>query len=463
MRLTFKKLRRWILIAAPCFILLLWICRTSRTLYFWTPNNQTFSPPKNCLKKHAVPQTQPATLVAVNGTKTLLVSAYLEHRTSVKEVRIIAIKPRKEKASYLCHLRCQEKLNVTRAKCKIHPDHFRFHYGTADIMCPLPSGCPTPSHVAVTHVDDKSEETLDQDFLEVKNQKSEFDSFPYNFTVCFSTMFDYTNVLQPVLFQLVQSLEMLQLLGVNRVVIYKTSCSLETQNVLDHYTHEGLVEVIPWSLSKYLNVSRGWLPKHGPGELHYFGQIPALNDCLYRYMYRTKYLALHDVDELILPQSVHSWLELLPLLEKKFGANKRFRFRSHVFPNDVLLPPPIFPGVPPQDGWGDVSGVDILSHLYREPLPGTGWVDFKVIVEPRAVFWLSVHGALKSLNAFVWVGTDVARMYHTRAKTRPELTLKELIYDGRLLNYSERLVPAVNAALRDSGVLPEDRCSVPHG
>lgn len=66
----------------------------------------------------------------------------------------------------------------------------------------------------------------------------------------------------------------------------------------------GLVEVIPWSLSTYVNVSRGWLPEHGPGELHYFGQIPALNDCLYRYMYQSRYVALHDIDELILPQQV---------------------------------------------------------------------------------------------------------------------------------------------------------------
>ncbi|XP_036070799.1 uncharacterized protein LOC112149611 isoform X2 [Oryzias melastigma] len=418
MLLKFKRLRRWTVIAGPCFMLLLW-----RTLYFWPPNYQTFSAPKNCLNKHLVPQTQSATLVAVNGTKTLLVSAYLEHRGLVKEVRIITIKPRKEKASYLCHLRCQEKLNVTRAKCKIHPDHFHFHYGTADITCPLPSGCPTPSHVAVTSVDDRSEERFDQDFLEVKNQKTELESFPYNFTVCFSTMFDYTNVLQ-----LVQSLEMLQLLGVNRVVIYKTNCSLETQNVLDFYTHKGGV-------------------RFGGGDSLVSVQV---SERVKRLVTQTRPWGT----------PLLCWLELLPLLEKKYGANKRYRFRSHVFPNNVLLPPPIFPNIPLQDGWGNVSGVDILSHLYREPLPSTAWIDFKIIVDPRAVFWLSVHGALKSLNSFVWVRTDVARMYHTRAKTQPELTLKELIYDDRLLNYSDRLVPAVNAVLRDSGVLPEHRCSV---
>lgn len=35
-----------------------------------------------------------------------------------------------------------------------------------------------------------------EDFLEVKNQKPKIDSFPYKFTVCISTMFDFTNVLQ---------------------------------------------------------------------------------------------------------------------------------------------------------------------------------------------------------------------------------------------------------------------------
>lgn len=33
-------------------------------------------------------------------------------------------------------------------------------------------------------------------FLEVKNQEAKSDSFPYKFTVCLSTMFDFINVLQ---------------------------------------------------------------------------------------------------------------------------------------------------------------------------------------------------------------------------------------------------------------------------
>lgn len=35
----------------------------------------------------------------------------------------------------------------------------------------------------------------DLEFLEVQNQK-ELNVFPYNFTSCFSTMYNYTNILQ---------------------------------------------------------------------------------------------------------------------------------------------------------------------------------------------------------------------------------------------------------------------------
>ncbi|KAM4521283.1 uncharacterized protein PAE49_002511 [Odontesthes bonariensis] len=320
-------------------------------------------------------------------------------------------------------------------------------------MCPIPQGCETPSEVSVASAGDHSEGKFEDGFLEVKNQEEKTDSFPYNFTACISTMFDFTNVLQ-----LVQSLEMLQILGVNRVVIYKTNCSLDTQRVLHYYTHKGLVEVIPWSLSDYLRVSRGWLPKHGPGQLHYFGQIPALNDCLYRYMYRSRYVAFHDIDELILPQAVNSWLELMPRLERKFGPDSCYKFENNVFPVNFVPPPHKARTLPqPQRLWEKVSGPNILAHLYQEPIdPYERYKNYKIIVNPRSVFSTSVHGVLKSKKDCTWVYRRMARIYHTRLQRNAQLTPDQMIYDGRLLNYSDRLIPAVNTVLRESGLLPED-------
>uniref|UniRef100_A0A3Q2D410 Glycosyltransferase family 92 protein n=1 Tax=Cyprinodon variegatus TaxID=28743 RepID=A0A3Q2D410_CYPVA len=327
-----------------------------------------------------------ASLVKVKGAKTLLVSAYLEHRTAVKEVRKFI---RCFNFSHLLTLETHSENDTS--VIKLNKDFFGYLYGTADIMCPLPPGCETPVHVAITLNGSKSEGTRCA-------KRNETKLFPYNFTVCFSVMFDFTNVLQ-----LVQSLEMLQLLGVNKAVIYKTSCSQETQRVLDYYASKGFVEVVPWSLSKYLNVSRGFMSHKDPGDIHYFGQMPALSDCLYRYMYQSRYMAFQDPDELILPQS------------KRYGANKCYMFENNVFPRERSLPPPKPQVLPKQNQWQNVAGVNILAHLYKEPImPQFKWAKFKIIVNPRAVFTITVHGVVKSQKGCAWIDRNIARMYHTR-------------------------------------------------
>ncbi|XP_053728197.1 uncharacterized protein LOC128763441 [Synchiropus splendidus] len=377
--------------------------------------------------------------------KTLLVSAYLEHRLSPRKVRVIAVVLRNETSPYRCRLRCLGKPDAfTDGYVSVHRDHFDYPYGTSDIMCSLPPDCQLPSHVSVTST--RHKELCDQRVLEVKNQEPKQDSFKSNFTVCWSTMFDFNNVLQ-----LVQSLEMLQVLGANKVAIYKTNCSADTQRVLNYYTQRGLVEVIPWNMSQYLILSRGWQVKKDPGDLHYFGQLAALNDCIYRYMYQSRYLAMHDVDELILPQAVSSWPELLPQLTSKYKFKNCFTFENNVFPNTVSLTPPTSPG---SSCWSKVTGVNILAHLHQEPYV-PNW-DCKVIVDPRSIHVISVHIVLDPYNACSWVDRNEARLYHTRGPKQPHLTQGQLVYDSRMVSYSEKLKVTVDAVLRETGLLPQD-------
>ncbi|XP_068172616.1 uncharacterized protein [Antennarius striatus] len=441
------KSRVFFCIAVLSLTLLVLIYRSDESLHVWIHHHQPGLRRLQC-PGEIVPDGEK---VVVKKMKTVLLSAYREHRTGKREVRVIAVVQRKESVKYHCHLCCQGQLQVTDGVSYIHFDHFGFRYGTTDIMCPIPTDCVTPSFIAVTSAADDSEDTFERRFLEVKNQKARR-SFSYNFTVCFSTMFDFTNVLQ-----LVQSMEMLKLLGVDRVAIYKTSNSPETQRILDYYTKKGVLEVIPWALSTFMTVSRSWLPRLSPGDLHYFGQLPALNDCLYRYMYQSSYVAMHDVDELILPQFLDSWLEMLPLLEKLYGPDQCYMFENNVFPNTISLAPPESGVRLPQTLWDSVPGVNILAHLYQEPRKGFAHLsNFKVIVNPRTVFTTSVHGVLDSLHGCSWVHRTVGRMYHTRAPLAPQLPLEELIFDDRLLYFSKRLVAAVDAVLTDTGFLSKE-------
>ncbi|XP_029923701.1 uncharacterized protein LOC115370702 [Myripristis murdjan] len=245
------------------------------------------------------------------------------------------------------------------------------------------------------------------------------------------------------------------------VAVIRTHLKACVNMKFHQYRVLGFIEVIPWSMADYLNVSRGFEPQRDPGDLHYYGQIPALNDCVYRYMYRSKYVALHDMDELILPQTVDSWRELLPLLELNYGVDFCYKFENYVFPNTFKLPPPT-----PQPrhhlpekccpSWQSVSGVNILEHLYHEPDNFMRYSNHKIIVNPRVVFAPTVHGVLKSEKGCTWVHKSFARMYHTRPPALRDLTADQLVYDDRLLGYSARLILAVNAVLQKAGLIQEE-------
>ncbi|XP_060779328.1 beta-1,4-galactosyltransferase galt-1 isoform X3 [Neoarius graeffei] len=381
-------------------------------------------------------------IIKVNNLKTYMVSSYIEHRHAVKMIQTIAIVLRSENTNYHCLLCCNGQNVSVPAAYEIHSDHFGFEYGTADITCKIPETCPTPTHVAITSPSPKENGSLldVHAFQPVRNQQK-LEVFPYEFTVCISTMFDFVNVLM-----LVQAMEMFKILGVQKVAIYKTSCDPVTQKVLDYYVRQNFVEIIPWSVSSYIKVSRGWQTSVSPGELHYFGQIAALNDCVYRYMYQSHYVALQDLDEFILPMNLNNWKELLPELERKYSQSVGFEFENNFFPLSIKDPRPEYS----PDSWKKVTGVNILDHIYRLSNDPTKFNNFKVIVNPRLVFQTTVHGFLKSVGNSVRVDSKIARMYHMRNISEEIVSMRTQIRDARHRDYADQLIPAVSEVLQQA-------------
>ncbi|ROL48418.1 Tripartite motif-containing protein 35 [Anabarilius grahami] len=253
-------------------------------------NHTSTSPPA---PKACGVQVKDGPVIKVGNLNTYVIGSYMDYRFGEKQIKTIAIIRRVEQVEYSCVMCCEGRNVTSPAEYTIHSDHFGFEYGTATITCHINSPCLIPTHVAITAREHISESITS--FLPVRNRDVPA-VFPYEFTICISVMYDYNNVLN-----LVESMEMFRLLGAQRVVIYKTSCDSDTQKVLDYYVKRGFVEIIPWTIKEHINVSSGWRKDLSPGQLHYYGQIPALNDCIYRYMYQSHYVALHDMAELILP------------------------------------------------------------------------------------------------------------------------------------------------------------------
>ncbi|XP_023807609.1 uncharacterized protein LOC101167664 isoform X3 [Oryzias latipes] len=387
------------------------------------------------------------TITPLKNTKHLLVSAYMDQRLGGFDLRIIGIFKRDLVDALYCSFCCAGFLSETTPSIILpHPDHFGFPYGTMDVLCQIPDNCDATYVTLLTAPSTVT--TSEQLWIPIRNKKtSKKEENELDFTVCISTLFgNYNNVLQ-----FAQTLEIYRLLGVNRVVIYNSSCGPELGRLLNGYSQEGFVEMVPWPIDQYLNPSRGWNFKEHGGDLQYFGQIVTLNECIYRSMERSRYVLLNDIDEIIMPYLHDNLNSMMDMLQSHYPNVAEFLIESHVFPNKYFEPSRKFH----LHRWSNVPGINILEHIYRED-PDSNYHPYKMIVQPRLVEQTSVHELLRSLGEQFYVPMQICRMIHVRVSQLKSLQWEELNEDKRLWDFQEKLIPNVDKVLRRAGLLTED-------
>uniref|UniRef100_A0AAY5F2B3 Glycosyltransferase family 92 protein n=2 Tax=Electrophorus electricus TaxID=8005 RepID=A0AAY5F2B3_ELEEL len=383
-----------------------------------------------------------SSITPIKNSEHFIVSAFIEHRIN-KDIRIISIIKRQSLQPYLC-IFCNNAhdCKFAKAEIEIHSDNFGFPFGASDVMC-QGDGTENANQVALSINTDISHIYTTQ-FLPIKNRVEKY-SFKYSFTVCISNLFGkYNNVLQ-----FVQSMELYKLLGVQHVVIYNTSCGPDLEKLLQHYKREGILEIVPWPIDQFLNPSPGWnFTVHG-GDLHYYGQLVTLNECIYRHMYQTEYILLNDIDEIIMP---YKHINLQLLMEDLQSNNKDvgvFRIENHIFPKTKFEDNHRFR----RPEWGNIPGINIMEHIYREPDRKNIYNPTKMIINPRMVMQTSVHSTLKHSGNVYLVPFDVCRIVHVRSPLQSHLSKNECFVDTRVWDFKDKLLPNVDRALQSSGLL----------
>ena len=102
-----------------------------------------------------------------------------------------------------------------------------------------------------------------------------------NFSVCVPPIFGNFDTVSG----LVEFVEVNRVLGAEIFQLYNESVGPRATACLREYVRRGIVDVQPWTL-----------PSDIADVIYYRGQILAINDCLYRMMYRTKYLVIQDLE-----------------------------------------------------------------------------------------------------------------------------------------------------------------------
>lgn len=398
--------------------------------------NKTFSPPQPAAACSVISVEE--TITPVLGTKHFVVAAYADNRDG-RRTRIIGIINRHSGDKLYCVFCCGNRTFFsTTAEVQQHSDHFGFPYVTTDLLCETAPVCKS-SHVMVRGPSPSVGNGAR--FLPIQNQHQQEDKFPYEFTVCISNLFgNYNNVLQ-----FIQTLEVYKILGIQKVMIYKTNCSQTLDKVLSYYKGEGFVEIIPWPITTVLNPSHGWNYAEHKGDLHYYGQLTTLNDCIYRNMYSSKYVLLNDIDEIIAPykhRDLHELMEYLSSQNPKAGV---FLIENHIYPKNVFDETGRYSQ---QAEWKNVPGINILEHVHREPDRKEVYNPTKMIVNPRRVEQTSVHSVLKHYGESYRVPPDVSKIVHVRVPLQGQLSKEALIRDTKLWEYADEVIKKTNKVIK---------------
>jgi len=275
--------------------------------------------------------------------------------------------------------------------------------------------------------------------------------------------------------RLVEWIELLGLLGADKIFLYELEVHPNISKVLRYYQQIGKIQLTPITLP-------GEQPNI-PGLRHMYlkskitskrqNEVIPYNDCLYRNLYSYDYIALMDTDEVILPKQVATWGELIDdivpkALTKAKKSNSRvassYNFRNVYFWDNVHVENSAdekdeseaasFPGY-----------MHMLQHVQRSANYTKPNQYVKCFHDVQKILTIHNHfplaclgGACKSYP----VEPSTAHLQHYRAdcvstlkKSCDSEFKKHLVKDSVIWRYKSDLIPRVNRVLKKLNFLSD--------
>jgi len=268
-----------------------------------------------------------------------------------------------------------------------------FRYTATTFECSVPFA-RQPSYVSMV----KTSCSLPLNLLHV-HSTTPTSGYKNNFTVCLLPLnYNYSRA-----FEIVEWIELNRLIGADKFVVYNYSSAPNIAIVLEHYSKLGLVEVVQWSIPVAVDT---W-PIQTKPDIHYFGQLAMLQDCLYRSKRESEYLVNIDLDEFIIPrgENITTWSQMIKSLNASYGS---FVFRNTFFRKEWADTNVNFPGKSEAIKHQLVS---LLKTKHEKSILPHGSRS-KYIVHTGMVNRLNVHTAMTSNHRLVQ--PEVALLHHYR-------------------------------------------------
>lgn len=269
----------------------------------------------------------------VNGSryKFFVFSAYYDQRRNQRNIRIIAATKTRGPERVWCRLwykliEGNSTVNISKtvpAKIKVIRENWNLRYSACFVMCPLRSNMSIPTTVSVVaRLKDSPANMLSviNNFNEsIWKQSSIYNNAPLGkFGVCVKPLHFEYNKEMPIL----EFIELNRLMGVDHFTFYNHTIGPQVSCILQDYQSKGIVTLLPWKL-----------PMLSQKEIRTEGLFAALNDCLYRSMYRFSHILLIDLDEYIIPNYNDTIPQLIDYLNHRLNTRSTgsFSFQNAFF------------------------------------------------------------------------------------------------------------------------------------
>ncbi|KAK0172849.1 hypothetical protein PV328_006116 [Microctonus aethiopoides] len=232
-------------------------------------------------------------------------------------------------------------LSITvAARVQIIRENWNLKYSACFIICPLPNNISNNvEHPAKLYIHNFIPEAVSivarlraspTNRIHIQNRPQDRPVERQNLAICVKPLhFNYNRVLQ-----LVEFIELYKILGANHIILYNDTIGDETGCTLEYYEKtRGLVSLLPWH----------GLDMISQREIRTEALFAALNDCLYRSMYKYEYVALVDLDEFIIPRHNDTIIQLIRWMTSRMNSKSTsaLSFQNAFFylqwPDDPLI------------------------------------------------------------------------------------------------------------------------------
>ncbi|ESO82683.1 hypothetical protein LOTGIDRAFT_155701 [Lottia gigantea] len=335
-------------------------------------------------------------------TNTYVFSAFFDGVNN-PVIRILALTERGSSQGLFCQLwynDTKEELRVIAPIKKHIPEDHSKRYAATIYLCNLMTK-EIPYAVSLTSARCQRPTNL----LPINNQMQK----EFQFSLCLTPF----SIRYSRAYELVEMIELNRILGVDKFIFYNYSTGVNVDEVLKHYTSKGIVKVIQWHLPVRVNQ---W-PQNHKEEVHYFGQLASLNDCLYRNLYSSEHLVYTDLDEFIVPRNADNYKELIRKLDTRPLSNGAFIFRCVFFRKEWPQIKGDFKGRKEAEKFKSIT----LLTTSREKRIWPTYQRSKYIVKPKGVEVVGIHNiwSYRSGYSSLPIDSSNARLHHYRSWENP--------------------------------------------